>query len=150
MQSTKRSITFSSVVCPALPHFSSLSHKLHDCRETVFEYKICVLIFSTILSETFLILRRIQRDTIINVSRSSYKVAVILVRLKQTLECLNRFLKNIKISNFMKILSVGAELFIWMDRRTDRHDEANSSFRNFADSPTYCYMSLWGFPYRLK
>ena len=102
----------------------------------------CVLIFSTILSETFLILRRIQRDTIINVSRSSYKVAVILVRLKQTLECLNRFLKNIKISNFMKILSVGAELFIWMDRRTDRHDEANSSFRNFADSPTYCYMSL--------
>jgi hypothetical protein len=32
-------------------------------------------------SETFIILRRTQRDTIINVHRSSCKVPVILVRL---------------------------------------------------------------------
>ena len=41
----------------------------------------CVLIFSTILSETFLILRRIQRDIFTHVHRSSYKILVILVRL---------------------------------------------------------------------
>jgi hypothetical protein len=38
-----------------------------------------VLILSTNLSETFLILRRIQRDVIVHVHRSSYKVPAILV-----------------------------------------------------------------------
>jgi len=38
----------------------------------------CVLIFSTNLPETFLIVRRIQRD-ITNVSKSSCKVPVILI-----------------------------------------------------------------------
>ena len=40
----------------------------------------CVLIFSTALSETFLTLRRIKRDIIINVKTSLCKVAVIFVR----------------------------------------------------------------------
>jgi len=43
--------------------FSTLSHKWHDFREKVTERKMCALIFSTNLSEIFLILRRIQRDT---------------------------------------------------------------------------------------
>jgi len=34
----------------------------------------------------------------------------------------------------MKIHQVGAELF-HADGRTDRHDEANSLFRNFANAP---------------
>jgi hypothetical protein len=41
----------------------------------------CVYLFSLqLLSETFLILRRVWRDMIINVYRPSCKVAVILVR----------------------------------------------------------------------
>jgi len=39
--------------------------------------------------------------------------------------------KNPHISNFMKIRPVGAELIL----RTDRHDEANNRFRNFANAP---------------
>ena len=37
----------SSVVCPAIQHFSTLSHKRHDCRNKVTEHKMCALIFST-------------------------------------------------------------------------------------------------------
>ena len=43
------------------------------------ERKICVLIFVQILCEALLTLRIIQRDIVINVRRSSYKVAVMLV-----------------------------------------------------------------------
>jgi hypothetical protein len=40
------------------------------------------------------------------------------------------FQKNTQISNFMKIRPVVAKLF-HADRRTDRHDEANSRFSQF-------------------
>jgi len=39
-------------------------------------------------------------------------------------------MKNDQISNFKKIRPVGAELFN-ADRRTDRHDEANSRFSQY-------------------
>jgi hypothetical protein len=62
--------------------FSTLSYQQHEFRgKKAIEYKMCFFIFSTNLSETFLILRRIQRDTVINVHRSSCKVPAILVSL---------------------------------------------------------------------
>jgi len=51
-------------------------------------------------------------------------------------EFLGIFSKNIQTSNFMKTLSVGAEL-LQAGRWTDRHDEANSRFSPFfANAPT--------------
>ena len=41
--------------------------------------------------------------------------------------------KNTQISNFIKIRQVEAELS-HADRRTDRHDEANSRFSQFFES----------------
>ena len=58
---------------------STLSYTSQDFPG-VAEHKMVVLILSAILAETFLILRRIQRDTTINVHRSSCKVPVIPVR----------------------------------------------------------------------
>jgi len=56
------------VFCPALQDFPTLSHKRHDFREKkVTEHKMCVLIFSVTFFETFLILRRTERDRIKNV-----------------------------------------------------------------------------------
>jgi hypothetical protein len=71
---------------------------------------MCVLVFCTILSETFLILRIYERDTIQNVNWSSCKVPVIIVRFQGKLYFLNRSSKITKISKPMKIRPVGAEL----------------------------------------
>jgi hypothetical protein len=71
------------------------------------------------LSEIFLILRRIQRDIIINLRRSSCKVPVILVRCDWNLNFLGGFSKNNQMWNSTKIIPVGAELFR-EDKRTDR------------------------------
>jgi len=56
----------SSVACPALQYFSTLSHKRCDFRKKkkVTEYKTCVWFSLQLLSETFLILRRNERDMI--------------------------------------------------------------------------------------
>jgi hypothetical protein len=92
---------------------------------------ICVLIFSVILSEIFLIPRKNKRDMNTNACRYSCKVPVILVIFQSNLNFRNSVSKNTHISNFTKILPVGAEFSIRMDRkkggrtygRRDRHTD---------------------------
>ena len=73
----------------------------------------CVFWFSVqLLSETFLILRRTERDMIKNVYRSSCTVPVIVVvRFSVNCSFLDIISKNSQISNLMKISTVRAGLF---------------------------------------
>ena len=71
----------SSVAYPALQYFSTLSHNGYEFREKKFRNIKCVFLFSLkLLSKTFLILRKSERDTIIDVQRSSIEVPRILAR----------------------------------------------------------------------
>jgi hypothetical protein len=66
----------SSVASPSLQNVSTIFHKRRDFRETKLNIT-CVLIFSTVLCETFLTLKRIGRGMIKNVS---CEVPVFLVK----------------------------------------------------------------------
>jgi hypothetical protein len=63
----------------------------------------------------------------------SCEVPVILTTFERNLNILDRYSKNKPISNFMKIRSVGAELF-HADMRTEITN-ITATFRNFANAP---------------
>jgi hypothetical protein len=95
---------------------------------------MCFYFHNNFCLKTVLILKRIQRDMIKNVKWSSCEVPVILVRFLWSFNFLHSFSekKNAHISNFMKILQVGAQLF-HVDSRTDSYDEANNRFSQFCE-----------------
>jgi hypothetical protein len=107
---------------------------------------MCVLIFSTIWSENFFYFYfkkngvrydQVRLVVFMNSTRHSCPILMKLEFSRQTFS----FLKNTKISNFMNIRPVGAELFL-ADRRTngqmDRWTDMTKSivaFPNFPNTP---------------
>jgi hypothetical protein len=114
-----------SVAWRALPYVSTLSHKRHGFQKKVSEHQNVCLDFLYIF-ETFLILKRIKRDVIINMHGSSCKVPLILVRFYRNLNFLADFGKILKYKISRKICPVGAQLF-HAGGRTDKHDDASKS-----------------------
>jgi hypothetical protein len=122
MQHAKRMrcIILSSVACLVLPYFSTLSYKRQDFREKKLLNVKCVFWFPVqLLSETFLILSRIQRDIIINVHMSLCKVPLLLSDFNETWIFSTDFRKILKKSNLMKIRPVRGEL-LHADEQTYR------------------------------
>jgi hypothetical protein len=74
-----RHIVTSFMAPRSTPYVSTLSHKGYDFWKNIVERKMCVLVFSTTFVSKFSILRKIQRDIVINVETSSCKVPIILV-----------------------------------------------------------------------
>ena len=78
---------------------------------TLYLYQICILRFSTNLSDIFLTLRRVEQDMIIKVYRSSYNIPIILIMFWLSFEFSRQIFEKSSNSNFMKFLSLGADLF---------------------------------------
>jgi hypothetical protein len=109
-----------------------------------------------LISVKFLILKRIRREFIVNIHRSSSKVSVILVRFKKkNFNFLDRFAKFIKVLNFTKIPPVGAESF-QADKRTDihidRYDKVSSPlfFHNFTNASKNAVLGILTHIYMLR
>jgi hypothetical protein len=85
-----------------------------------------------------------------NIKNLSYcKAPVILVRILWNVNSLDRFSKNVHISNLMKNHSVEAELFHadWRTGgQTDRHKEADNRFSKLCERP----YKLWCYSYTVK
>ena len=90
-----RRVIVSSVACPALQYFSTLSDKRHDFRERLIEHKMCVLTSLQLLSETFVILKRNEGNITINVYRFSCTTVI-----KKYGECFCRGRSNGKTGVF--------------------------------------------------
>jgi len=84
-----------------------------------------------LLSETLLILRRCQRDTINKVSSSSRKLLVILVGFQCNFNFIGIFSKILKCQISLKSFHWGPSCFMRVNRRTDGHDEGNGRFLQF-------------------
>ena len=125
---------FPSAACLPVQYFSTLSHKWHNSGKKVEDMK-CVLMLST-LFETFLFLRRIECDMIIDLYLSEYKASIIHQNLRKLVVSLHIFKKcpNLKFrensSSGSQSVSCGC-----MDRWTDRQTDTTKlivTFHNFA------------------
>jgi hypothetical protein len=121
------------------PHYFTLNN-FRKKKLLNIKYVLCFSL--QILSETFFILRIIERDITINVHGYQCKVPVMLVRFEWNLCFTYRFSKNPLMSNFMEILAMGADSSMRMERRTDgrtdRHIDVTNlivAFRSFANAP---------------
>ena len=123
--------------------FSTLPQKRRDFRGSAFEHKMCVLVFSTTLSETLPILRRNERN-IVSLLKYPCKVPFILLSLYRNLvfsqNIFEKFLEN-KISwKFIQLrwrvapLRTDRRANRWTKWRTDRHYKADIRFSRFCKS----------------
>jgi hypothetical protein len=129
---TRRIILTICGVCGCTIFFHIISQTASFSEKSYFISNMYFDFLYNFLPETFLILRRIERDIIINVYGSSCKVPVILLIFWKDLNVFDRFSKNTQIQNFMKIRPVGAELFR-ADGSTDGQTDTTElivAFRN--------------------
>ena len=131
-----RLIILSSVTFLAVPYFSTLCHKWPDLRgKNVTAHKSVLWFLLPLFSDTFLVLRRIERD-IINVLYIGIHVMypLVLLNLNENLTSSTYFRKR-HISNLMKIRPMGSKLF-HADGQTDQIlTRLIVAFHNFSKAP---------------
>ena len=117
--------------------FFQIILKWRDFRDIYLTQNVCP-IFPKCLSKIFFTLKIIQRNIVIHVNCSSDKVHVILVRCYRKLIFLDKFSKNIQVSNVIKIRH-------WdMDRQTN--DDINSRFKHFFNASKMGWSCIYESP----
>ena len=87
------------------------------------EYKLCASFLSTLcVCETFLILRRTERDKIKIYIGLHVKYPLFLSEFNTSLNFSTYFAKSTQVSNFIKIRPVGDEVF-YADGQTDKQTD---------------------------
>ena len=123
-----RRIILLSVACLAVLNFFTLSHKRHDFLKKLLNIK-CVFWFCLqLLSEKFLIVRRIQRDIIINLHKSSCKVPLLLSDLMKTRIFSIDFPKIFKNQITLKSIQWERIFSMRTDGQRDRHTDMTKLF----------------------
>ena len=110
MQHAKGNVTRYIAICglSGFTTFPTSSHKRHDFQTKAFGAKKCVLVFLYNSVQTLIIMRKIERDNVISVHRSSRKVRIarVFVRFQGNVNFMDRISKPTQNSSFMKNLSV--------------------------------------------
>ena len=138
-----RRIIFSSTACPALQYFCTLSQRGSLFEKKKCEHKIVFWLPLQISCETFLTLWRIKWDRSKMYFGLHVKYPLFLSHFKETWIFSTDFRKILKYQISWKFLHWEPSLSVLTDGRIDRHDEANSRFRNFANAPkmiTYSFL----------
>jgi hypothetical protein len=117
----------------APPHFSTSSHKRHDFRgeKKLLNIKFIFWFSLQLLCETFLTVRGIEWDIVINVKTSSCYSCRILMELESFLNIFSKRSSDIKF--YQNPYSDSRVVSSRTARRTDRRDEANSRFSQFCE-----------------
>jgi len=125
-----------SVACPALQYFSTLSHKRHDFRRTLLKIKPVFWFSLQVLSETFLILRRSERER-------ERDQKCVLVCMESTRYSCHILMKLVMKQMFEKMFKchISWKSFHWEPSRSMRTDAQTDmtklivTFRYFANAP---------------
>jgi len=123
----------SSVACPIVPYFYTLSHKRHEFWENVIENKMCVLILSTNFARNISHSKKIwaryyHKCTLVTMWSAVYSRQIVMY-----LGFSPYILENVQIPNLMIIRQGRTELF-HADGRTD-FTKLLVDFRKFANAP---------------
>ena len=130
-------IIFSPVACPAVQYFSTLSHNRHDFRKKqVVEYKMCFDFLYNFFLKQFSFWEKFseilsQRHILVCAYSGGY-FCKILIQDEFSRQILK---KNSQMSNFMKTLLVGADLF-HEDGRTDGRTDRQTHITKLTDART--------------
>ena len=134
-----RRIILSLMACLAAPKLSTFSHKLYDFRESVVWTKNVCFDFLYNFLWTFFILRRIQRDIVINVHRSSREVPIILVTFWWNLNFHDTcFEKSLDLKFLENLFSVSRDACRRIEKQTYGRTDMTKlivSFRSSANAP---------------